>query len=274
MDVDLPGSLLPCPKAAGSPLHYGGQEMDLSIDLDRELEFLEDDEAGRSFQEFNSSLLLSDKLSLSTTEPNGEEGKQESDRQLEGELNEEESDDYEESDAIGFKLLKALDPDFLASPRMLVRGIYRGDVLELTVRRRTDGTLVSWTMREMVTNKYVLNVKAKMMYSYDIAGGHKYGHRIRGGRGWEGFGYGFCNLFKGSDTSIKHVDLHEAVFFEDSLYYHYSGENCHIITGDATCQEPGCGTRVWSIEFKSFSTVAQERGLYDISCNLRKEKLT
>ena len=62
-----------------------------------------------------------------------------------------------------------------------------------------------------------------MTYSYDIARGEKYGHKMRGGKGWEGYGYGFVNLYGGSDTTIKHVDLHEAVFYEDSLYYHYSG---------------------------------------------------
>ena len=267
----MPEYLPYCLQPAGSPLHYG--EEDPGKDLDQELMLFEEEEVGKLCPDLDSSLLLSDKLSLSLNQGNDEEEKQEGGGECEGDCSEEEVDDYEASDSIGIKLLENLDCDFYASPRMLVRGVYRGDVLELTVKRRTDGNLVSWTLREMVHKKYVLNVKAKMLYSYDIAGGHKYGHRMRGGRGWEGFGYGFCNLFEGSDTSVKHVDLHEAVFFEDSVYYHYSGDNCRRVSEDITCKEPGCGTRVWSLEIKTFSTVAQERGLYDISCNLRKEKL-
>ena len=101
----------------------------------------------------NDSMRLSEKLSLSIQELDEEE-------EMEGgdDFNDEESDDYEASDAIGFQYLKALDPDFMASPRLLVRGIYKGQVLELVVRRKTSGMLVSWTMSEMVHKKIVLNV--------------------------------------------------------------------------------------------------------------------
>ena len=266
---DMPGDLPSYLKPAGSPLYYDEEEMDLSYDLDQELMLFEEEQVSKLYPDLNSSLLLSDKLSLSLNQGDDEEV-----GECEADSSEEELDNYEESDNIGFKSLRKLDRDFHTSPRMLVRGVYRGDVLELIVRRKTEGNLVSWTLREMVNKKYVLNIKAKMLYSYDIGGGHKYGHRLRGGRGWEGFGYGFINLYEGSDTSIKHVDVHEKVFFEDSLYYHYSGENCCRTSDGILCKEPECGTRIWSVEFKAFSTVAVERGLYDISCNLRKEKLT
>ena len=185
-----------------------------------------------------------------------------------------ENADYEDFVENGGNLLKTINRDFLASPRMLVRGIYKGEILRLTVQRRTEGRLVSWSMKDVKNDTYVLNVKAKMRYSYDIAGGHKFGHRLRGGKGWEGFGYGFVNLFPGSDSSIKHIDIHEAVFCEDSNFYHYCGLNCKRITEDILCKEHGCGTRVWTIEFTAYSTMTRERGLYDISCNLIKDKLT
>ena len=56
---------------------------------------------------------------------------------------------------------------------VLVRGVYKGETLKLTVQRPTEGRLVSWTMKH--NGSYVLNVKAKMFYSWDIASGSKFG---------------------------------------------------------------------------------------------------
>ena len=81
-------------------------------------------------------------------------------------------------------------------------------------------------------------------------------------------------VFPSSDSSIKHIDVHEAVFCAESDFYHFSGINCKRKTEDVICKEIGCATRIWSIEFTAYSTVTRERKLYDISCNLLKNKLT
>ena len=83
-------------------------------------------------------------------------------------MNEETSQEhtaYEEYVENGSGLLCKINRDFLASPRMLVRGVYKGQRLELTVQRRTEGRLVSWIMKDHDT--YVINVKAKMLYTWD-----------------------------------------------------------------------------------------------------------
>ena len=87
--------------------------------------------------------------------------------------------DYDKYVENGSGLLCKINRDFLASPRMLVRGVYKGEILQLTVQRRTEGKLVSWIIKNHYI--YVLNVKAKMLYSGDLAGGHKFGHRLRQG---------------------------------------------------------------------------------------------
>ena len=57
---------------------------------------------------------------------------------------------------------------------------------------------------------------------------------LRGGKGWEGYGYGFVKLFPSSDSSIKHIDVHEA----------------------------------------AYSTITRDRQLYEIGCNHLKKELT
>ena len=66
---------------------------------------------------------------------------------------------------------------------------------------------------------------------------------------------------------------HSAIYFIISLF-HYCGVNCKRRTEDVLCKEHGCGTRVWTIEFTAYSTRTRERTLYDISCNVMKDKLT
>ena len=51
-----------------------------------------------------------------------------------------------------YRCLRRLDIDFFSSPRLIVRGIWRGDVLELQAKRRVEGTWVEWIMRNMTEN--------------------------------------------------------------------------------------------------------------------------
>ena len=85
MDQDLPGCPTVCLEAAGSPLHYGEEEMELSYILDRELQgtdcfqtssitspLFEDDEEHNYLEEkLNTSILLSEKFDLSVNSHDG-----------------------------------------------------------------------------------------------------------------------------------------------------------------------------------------------------------
>ena len=237
-----------------------------------------------SEDDHNNSMLFSEKLSRSLEEEpeNDHEGRDPSADENNKNLNEckDSEDEYDDNEGtFSNQILSALDKHFMDRPIMLVRGVYKSGVLQLTVRRPTYGVLVSWTLEDMVRKKFVFNVKAKMRYAGNIADGHKHGHRLPGGqtgRGWEGFGYGFCNLFPGSDSSIKHVDLHEAVFPGDSLHNHYSSEDCIISPENPKCREPGCGAKVWTIQFKTFTVTTEETAMSDLQprgWSLRKDKL-
>ena len=68
-------------------------------------------------------------------------------------------EDYE--DKYSYRCLKRLDRDFLSRPRLIVRGIWRGEVLELQSKRRTEGTWVEWIMKDMKSKKTILLVEAK-----------------------------------------------------------------------------------------------------------------
>ena len=136
--------------------------------------------------ELNSSLLLSEKFELSM---NGHH-----DLEVGGEVNtdlvENMGDgDFDEYDNMGEKFLKQLDPDFLKSTRLVVNGIFKGEVLNLKVKKGTFGTYVDWFMVNKQTAEIILNVKGQMTYGFNI-GGEESGTRVPGGRAWQGYGYG------------------------------------------------------------------------------------
>ena len=182
----------------------------------------------------------------------------------------------------GAKFLQLLDRDYLCSPRMLVRGVYFGEVLKLVVKRKAEGTYVDWTILNMKTNTLVLNVKGEMTYPYALsreAQGTKFGHEVMGGWMWRGYGWGFVNLFPNpalaDPTKILHVDIDEAIFFEETIFnhYHLSGTNCMNVTRDEgiKCNEVGCGVRIWSNMFTTYTTVEEVREYYQPR-RRRKEK--
>ena len=187
---DLPGSPTLYLEAAGSPLHYGEEEMELRYILDQELEGTDD---GATFQRasitsplfevdeeqnylednLNSSILLSEKFDLSIKSQDGNcldvEGKEEEGERFVEDLSE---DELEIEETMGDKFLRKLDRDYVTSPRLIVRGVYKGDVLKLTVRRKTEGTYVDYYMVNSNTNDIILNVKAQMTRVWRDPGTH------------------------------------------------------------------------------------------------------
>ena len=183
----------------------------------------------------------------------------------------------------GATFLQQLDRDFICSPRMIVRGVYTGEVLKLVVKRKTEGTYVDWAMYNTKTKTQVLNIKGEMTYPFALsreAQGTKYGCEVMGGWSWRGYGYGFINLFpspEGADpTKILHVEIHEAIFFGEDIphHYHVSGRDCMKVSGaaDANCRQEGCGLRIWSNMFTTYET-ADEKVEYYQPRRKRKERV-
>ena len=186
------------------------------------------------------------------------------------------SDSSQESyDNIGLQLLRQLDRDFLSSPRLIVRGVWRGDNLELVANRRLEGNLVHWTLTYIPKNKIVMLCKARMDYKYSLPDtGIAHHFKLRGGLGWGGLGYGFINLFPStdstsyaataanSDSKPKHVNLKEAVFFGEGRHYHVSGEGCK--NDSEVCTQKDCGVRIWGLVLETFHCDrSDKRGLND-----------
>ena len=230
----------------------------------------------------NSSILLSDKLALSMSEEFDNPFSEDDENDNAGEAEERDCQYDNTSDVentqinCGAQFLKKLDQDYLCSPRKIVRGVYSGEVLQLIMKRKLEGTYVDWSIMNMRNKKQVLLVKGEMTYPYGLsreALSTKFGHRVKGGWKWKGYGYGYINLFPGSDTSILHVDIEEAVFFHESVFHHVSGRNCKNINKDEdiVCKEEGCGVRIWSIMFTTFTTAEEQREYYQLP-RRRKEK--
>ena len=196
-------------------------------------------------------------------EPRGQEG--------EG-GDQDETEEGEEADS-GARFLQQIDRDYICSPRLIVRGVYVGEVLKLVVRRKTEGTYVDWAMFNMNMKEQVLNIKGEMTYPFALsreAQGTKYGIEVKGGWSWRGCGYGFINLFPSQErpdpTKILHVDIHEAIFFGEDIphHYHMAGRDCMKVSGaaDANCRQEGCGLRIWSNTFTTYETADEEVEYY------------
>ena len=194
-------------------------------------------------------------------------------------------------DNYGSKFLKNIDKHFAESPRLLMRGIWRSDELELQVKRKPEGVLVQWLLTNTRSNKIVFNAMAQMTYKSRLALSSQYGsdlkqfgYAVKGGWAWDGFGYGFVNLnrlptnqqnlFPLSDSSIKHLDLEEAVFPDESVRHHISGANCKNIDKDKSidCQEDGCGIEISKLTIQSFSTVVDKPDSWELVHNLKRHE--
>ena len=217
----------------------------------------------------NSSILLSEKLALSMCEEFESPFSEDDEDDQAGEDNQYDNTSDEENVHLkcGAEFLKKLDRDYLCSPRLIVRGVYKGDVLQLIIKRKTEGRFVDWSIMNKMKNKQVLLVKGEMTYPYGLsreALGTKFGTWVKGGWKWRGYGYGYINLFPGSDTTPLHVDIEEALFFNESVFHHVSGRHCKNIDKDEDidCKEEGCGVRIWSIVFTTFTTAEEQREYY------------
>merc|ERR1712004_893336 len=56
------------------------------------------------------------------------------------------TEDDNSDDRLGEKFLLELDPDFMCSTRLVMRGVYKSEVLKLVVKRRLEGNLVHWEL--------------------------------------------------------------------------------------------------------------------------------
>ena len=184
---------------------------------------------------------------------------------------------------IGLRFLKHLDQDFTSSPRKIVRGVWRGDNLELVARRKTEGNLVHWTLTYLPQNKIVMLCKAKMNYKFSLPDtGINHGCKLRGGWGWAGEGYGFINIFPTTATTSytttaalsnskpKHVDLMEAVFWSESRFYHVSGDGCK--KDIETCTNDDCGVRIWSLMIDTWHVRSQKDDFFHTEQLIREDQ--
>ena len=192
-------------------------------------------------------------------------------------------DDEEHREKYSYECLKSLDRDFFSSPRLIVRGIFRGEGLELQAKRRTEGTWVEWILKVMKTRhedeRILLSVKANMTYKYGLGllrGTEKYGYDLDGGKGWSGYGYGSCTLPPMSDASEKHVDLEEYIWWNDGSAHHLPGPTCNNVNGEegVTCREGGCAERIWGLSVTTFTTIMINPDSWELprAHNLRREK--
>ena len=147
--------------------------------------------------------------------------------------------------------------------------------MELRAKRRTEGTLVEWKLINTREKTTVLNVRARMTYKYSLGlWRQEYGHPVRGGWAWRGYGYGYVSLFPGSDTATKHIDLDEAILPHENVEHHVSGTNCKNVKKEdgVNCQEDGCGVKIWGLTIKSFTTAVHKPDAWHLPFNLRRDQ--
>ena len=254
-------------------LDYGSQGSELSALLDEELQQLESKVLSvpeQGWMEVDDNMLEDDgDISMNTSADQVEEN---------------DKVQYTEDPAVdevksGADFLQQIDKDYLCSPRQVVRGVYSGEVLKLIVRRKLEGTHVDWAIVNKQTNKQLLLVHGEMTYPYGLSRAalstKSGGQEVMGGWNWHGWGYGYINLFPPSDPRVLHVDIEEAVFYDEDIFtrYHLSGRGCKNVdkSEDVVCKEEGCGVRIWSVMFSTFTT-AEERKEYYQPRSFRKDR--
>ena len=172
----------------------------------------------------------------------------------------------------GQPFLKNIDKHFMSSPRMVVRGRYCGQDMELIVRRRPEGTYVDWALFNTKLRKQALLVHGEMNYPFKwsedaLRHPEEFGKQVMGGWQWQGWGYGYLNFNRIAesfphDPRVLHVDIEEAVYGGEEIFHHLhvSGRGCINMDHreDVNCQEVGCGIVIWRIKFTTFTTVEDE----------------
>ena len=179
-------------------------------------------------------------------------------------------------DMYGESILRKLDINFEESPRCVVRGLWRGDCLELQAKRHTEGHHVQWKLINKRDNTTVLRVKAIMTYKYSLGLSRStYGRPVSGGWAWRGYGFGFINLFPGSDSYTKYVDLDECIFPGANVSHHIQGPYCtnpQKIQG-IVCTEDSCGIKIWTLILQTYSTRVHRPNAWEQPFNLMRDAL-
>ena len=166
-----------------------------------EIRMSENGDAQDDLINLNNSSLLSEKFEMSMSEDGvGDAGTQASDLSDELFIEDLTEAERELEESIGSRALSKIDPHYYSSPRLVMRGEYVGDVINLEVKRKPmNGTYVDWFMMNKETKDIILNVKAEMTYSYDFHGvrnrakkdgaddGASYSMRVPSGRIWYGY---------------------------------------------------------------------------------------
>ena len=267
-------------------MEYGSEGSELSHLLDEELNRVKQ-EGGKDLEEMDISLPSADcwhEVMDEVVEEETDLGMNvelDGDGDVHGECNinvAEDDEDNEDEICDGFRFLQQLDPDFICSPRIILRGIYEGEVLKLVVKRKTEGNLVHWAIFDTKQKKQLLSVKAQMEYRFELsskAQGTTDGVEVLGGWSWRGWGYGYLNLFPPRDPRVLHIDVQEAIFYEEEVkeHYHVSGANCKNVekAEGVLCKEEGCGLRIHGVLFTAFET-ADENLEYYQARRKRKER--
>ena len=189
----------------------------------------------------------------------------------------------------GREFLAKLDKNFICGPRLIVRGEYigrsDGTDYKLIVRRKTEGTYVDWGLHNMKTKKQILLVRGEMSYPYNLEQKNErrktYGRYIKGGWSYEGWGYGYLNLnglsdwFRKDPRRVLHIDIHEALFYDEEVYhlYHVCGPKCKNADKAVgiKCTEGDCGLRIHSVVFTSFTTCSEDHDLRPTSYSKKEE---
>ena len=77
------------------------------------------------------------------------------------------------------------------------------------------------------------------------------------------------------DPRVLHVDILEALFYDEEVYYlyHVCGPKCKNLdkTVGVEYKDCGCGLRVWSIRLTTFTTAAEEHDLKPTSFSMEEE---
>ena len=127
----------------------------------------------------------------------------------------------------------------------------------------------------MTTKRQVLLVHGEMSYPFGLSNAalstKSGGVEVMGGWNWDGWGYGYLNLNQisdrfPSDPRVLHIDIEEALFWDEEVYFHYHvcGPSCRNVdkSENVICKEGSCGLRIWSNSFTTFTTFEEEVEYY------------
>ena len=81
-------------------------------------------------------------------------------------------------------------------------------------------TRTKFAISSLLSKCHLSELLTRLATATGVMGGAVNGHSSEGGWGWSGVGYGYAVVFPGpppgSDTTIKHIDVEEGIFWNDS----------------------------------------------------------